>query len=118
MKNISFMLTTEQIRNRTKTVTRRMGWKNLRPGELLQACVKCQGIKKGEHPEKLCVIRVRKVRNEKLNELEKEPFGYGRAEVVKEGFPKIQPAEFVDFFCDHNGCQPTDEITRVEFEYV
>jgi len=29
-RNMSFMLTTEQIKNRTKTVTRRLGWKKAR----------------------------------------------------------------------------------------
>jgi hypothetical protein len=44
---ISFMLTQPQIRARTKTVTRRMGWKDLKPGTLLMAAEKCQGLGKG-----------------------------------------------------------------------
>ena len=53
MRNMSFSLTTEQIRNRTKDVTRRLGWKNLKPGEHFRAVEKCQGLKKGEHIVKL-----------------------------------------------------------------
>lgn len=34
-KNMSFMLTTERVRNKTKTVTRRLGWQNLKRGEII-----------------------------------------------------------------------------------
>lgn len=111
MRNISFALTTNQIRNRTKTVTRRLGWKNLKPGDLLQACVKCQGLKKGEHPEKLCVIRVVSVRREKLWEV-------NGMECVLEGFPFKLPEHFTQMFCRHNKCEAWTEVTRIEFEYV
>ena len=60
-RNMSFMLTTEQIRNRTKTVTRRLGWQFLKTGDVLNACVKCQGLKPGETVERLCQIRVTSV---------------------------------------------------------
>lgn len=57
MRNISFQLTTEAIRNRTKTVTRRLNWLNLKPGDLLQGCEKCMGRRHGEPLVKLAVIR-------------------------------------------------------------
>ena len=38
MRNISFALTKQQFLDRTKTVTRRLGWKNLEVGTLL-----CEG---------------------------------------------------------------------------
>lgn len=47
MRNMSFMLTTAQIRDRSKTVTRRLGWWNLRVGDVVMACEKCQGLGKG-----------------------------------------------------------------------
>ncbi len=120
MKNISFALTTQQVRERTKTVTRRLGWKNVKRGELLQACVKCQGLKKGQHPEKLCTIRVVKVSREALEVLT-DSLDYGFSETTKEGFPdgnRHWPSEFVAMFCDHNGCTPKTIVTRIEFEYV
>ena len=58
MRNISFMLTTEQIINRTKTVTRRNGWKNLKKGDLLCGARKCMGLRPGEKMERLSTIRV------------------------------------------------------------
>lgn len=67
MRNMSFALTAEQIRNRTKTVTRRLRWFRLKPGALLQPVLKSQGLKKGEHVEKICGhIRVVGVRREPL----------------------------------------------------
>lgn len=111
MRNISFMLTTEQIKNRTKTVTRRNGWLFLKPGDVLQGCVKCQGLKKGEHPEKLAMIRVLSVTREPLHSITRE-------DVVREGFTGWTPNEFVQFYAKHNGCTPSTMITRIEFEYV
>jgi hypothetical protein len=66
MQNISFTLTTAQVRARSKTVTRRIGWENLKAGTLLCAVEKGQGLKKGERAKKLGVIRVTNVRREEL----------------------------------------------------
>lgn len=115
-RNISFALTTDQIRNRTKTVTRRLGWKNLKKGDILNACVKCMGLKKGEKPEKLCQIRVVDVEFEPLWALAGTP--YGTLEARKEGFPAMTGKEFVSMFCENMRCQPETEVTRIEFEYL
>lgn len=118
MRNISFSLTTEQIRNRTKTVTRRLGWKNLKTGTLLQGCVKCMGLKRGEHPEKLAIIRVVSVYTEPLNSLTVN-LKYGMNEMILEGFSNMQqPEEFVRMFRDHMNCRADQEVTRIEFKYV
>lgn len=37
MRNMSFALTTPQILNRSKTVTRRAGWSFLKPGDIVCA---------------------------------------------------------------------------------
>jgi len=112
MRNISFALTTQQVRDRQKTVTRRLGWKNLQPGTLLQPVVKGMGLKKGETVEKIGgPIRVVSVR--------REPLGIIHSyDVEREGFVALTGSEFVDMFCKHNGCRPMDEVTRIEFEYV
>jgi len=123
MRNISFMLTTEQVRSRTKTVTRRLGWKNVKVGERLQGCVKCMGRKHGEPLEKLAVIEVVSVRREQLVALT-DNIEYGFEEVKLEGLaehPLVMgfPTQFIDFFCNsHNGCLPSTEVTRIEFKYV
>lgn len=120
-RNISFALTTNQIRNRTKTVTRRLGWKNLKPGQILNACVKCMGLKPGEKIEKLATIRVVDVRQESLAEMDQEsdcPLNYGTSEAIKEGFPLLGGCGFVSMFCENMKCSDTTVVTRIEFEYV
>jgi hypothetical protein len=119
VRNISFALTTDQIRAGTKTVTRRMGWLALKPGELLQPVKKGMGLKPGEKIERLRgPIRVTSVRREMLNEMVRLP-AYGRQECDYEGFPDYSPASFVDMFCrSHTGCKPNSIVTRIEFEYV
>lgn len=112
MKNISFAMTTDQIRNRTKTVTRRIGWKDLQPGTLLQPVVKGQGLKKGEHVEKIGgPIRVVSVRREPLN-------GIGYDDVAAEGFPGMPPTDFVYMFKTTHGCGVLTPVTRIEFTYA
>lgn len=115
-RNISFALTTEQIRNKTKTVTRRLGWKFLKPGDVLNACVKCMGLKPGEQIERLGQIRVRSVRYESLA-LMRDVKNYGNLEASREGFPEMTGADFVEMFCRHMGGTPEQIVTRIAFEY-
>lgn len=114
MRNMSFMLTTEQVRNRTKTVTRRLGWKNAKPCDVVQPVVKGQGLKKGERVEKLGgPIRFVKV--------ERVPLAHSSLtfeDVAREGFHGQGPSDFVDMFRKHNGCERHTEVTRIEFEYL
>jgi hypothetical protein len=118
MRNISFSLTKEQFRNRTKTVTRRLGWKDLKTGTILCAVEKAQGLKKGERIVRMGLIRVVNVRLEWLYEITDDP-EYGRAEVVKEGFPDMTPEQFFKFFIDsHDFDYPHEKITRIKFEYL
>lgn len=130
--NISFALTTPQFRARMKDVTRRLGWKNLKPGQVLTACEKCQGLKKGEHPVVLGRIRVKDVRREQLSRLTMHAEAkaldcvvtdaYKRGEAVeecrREGFPNLTPQQFVRMFCEHNQCDSATIVTRIEFEYL
>lgn len=117
MRNMSFALTTEQVRARTKTVTRRIGWRFLRVGDLVQPVVKCQGLKPGESIQKIGgPIRVKSVRREKLDTIvDRRDY----IETALEGFPQMPPTEFVRMFCDHmRPCQPYWQVTRIEFEYA
>ena len=115
-RNISFALTTDQIRNRTKTVTRRLRWLNLKNGDVLNACVKWMGFKPGEQIERLGQIRVVSVRREPLSSMWLEP--YGSNEAKSEGFPEMTGAQFVAMFCKHMKCDEDQEVTRIEFEYL
>lgn len=123
MRNISFALTTPQIIAGTKTVTRRMGWRNLQPGTLLSPVKKGMGLKPGEKIERLRgPIRVTRVTFEPLGRLV-ENFEYGLEECRREGFGDHpiywQPGAFAKFFCEsHKGCTPDTVVTRIEFEYL
>lgn len=113
MRNMSFALTTDQIRDRSKTVTRRLGWRFAKVGDVAQPVVKSQGLKKGETVQKIGgQIRFRMVTRETLQE------GLSQSDVAREGFPHMTPREFIVMFCEHNGCTPQTEVTRIEFEYV
>lgn len=121
MRNMSFALTTDQIRARTKTVTRRMGWLNLKPGDQIRAVKKGMGLKPGEKIEPLAVLRVVDVRREPLGRM-RDDINYGIEECKREGFGEhpvyCWPSMFVEFFCStHKGCTADSDVTRIEFEY-
>lgn len=115
MRNISFALTTEQFLDGSKTVTRRLGWMKLRPGDMLCAVEKAQGLKKGEKVKKLGTLRVIQTNREPLKAMLERKDG-GESEVIAEGFPHFVADAFVHMFCEHNGCTPDTKVTRIEFE--
>lgn len=117
MRNMSFSLTTAQIKVRTKTVTRRLGWPNLKPGELFQACEKCMGLKPGEKIVKLALLRCVSNHPERLDYLIADP-RRGKREAIQEGFPHLSGRQFVAMFCQHMKVQPDQIVNRIEFEYV
>lgn len=121
MRNISFALTTQQIRDRTKTVTRRRGtwWSTvLKPGDVLCAVEKSQGIKRGGLV-RLGTIRVVSVRTELLLEILADKLnGYDNEESAREGFPMMDGHQFVRMFRRHMGGPPDQSVTRIEFEYI
>lgn len=108
---MSFQLTTDQIRQRSKTVTRRIGWASLNAGDVLDAVVKAQGLRKGEHVEKLARIRIVSNQPEPLELITS-------GDVAREGFPEMTPAAFVSMFCQAMKCEPRQIVNRIEFEYV
>ncbi|WP_424974291.1 ASCH domain-containing protein [Dinoroseobacter sp. S124A] len=110
-RNISFAMTTEQVRNRTKDVTRRFGWWFLKPGDRLCGVKKSMGLRKGETIERLCMIEVISTRAEPLNQITQD-------DVVREGFPDWKPADFVRMLVDHYRIDPSKECNRIEFKYI
>jgi len=109
---MSVALTTPQVRSRSKTVTRRDGWKFLEPGDRVTLCPKVMGFRRGEHPERIVDVEIISVRRERLDTIT-------ASDVAAEGFPGHTPGWFVKFFCDsHKGCGPGSEITRIEWRYL
>jgi hypothetical protein len=123
MKNMSFALTTQQILDGTKTVTRRLGWAQLKPSDHFRPVYKCMGLKKGEVVQVLrspLVVVSNRVEPLECMLLDLE---YGMAECVREGFGDHSayrwPQNFVAFFCaSHRGCTPETLISRIEFAYT
>lgn len=108
---MSVALTTDAVRRRQKTVTRRVGWQMLRPGDQLTLCPKVRGRRRGEPLDRIVTVDVVSVRREPLNAI-------SRADVTAEGFPGMTTAGFVDFFCStHRGVAASAEITRIEWAY-
>lgn len=128
MRHMSFALTTEQVRLKQKSVTRRLGWMCVITGTLVQPVEKCQGLKKGERIVPIGgPIRITSIRREPLNAITVE-------DCTLEGFPGMVPADFVRFFAATHSLRelregdppkwimrrpsPEDLVTRIEFEYT
>jgi hypothetical protein len=108
---MSVALTAPQVIARQKTVTRRLGWQFLRPGDRLTLCRKVQGRKPGEPLVRLAEVEVLDVRRERLDAITP-------GEATREGFPHLTDREFVAFFCQAMRCTPETEVTRVEWVYL
>ena len=109
---MSVSLTEPQVRARTKTVTRRVGWLMLRPGDHLTLCRKVMGRRKGEPLERIADVEVVSVNREPLHAIT-------MPDVIAEGFPWMTPTEFVEFFCgSHKGCTAATEVTRIRWRYL
>lgn len=114
-RNISFALTTQQIIAESKDVTRRDGWLNIKPGDLLRPVDRVMGFKKGERPRPLLpadrLIEVVSVRREPLDAITAK-------DVIREGFPELTPSEFVAMYRRHGDKAQDKKVTRIEFRYV
>lgn len=105
-------LTEQQVRDRTKIVTRRAGWRMLRAGDQLTLCKKVMGRRPGEPLDRIASVEVTGIRRERLDAVTPE-------DVTAEGFPGMTPGQFIAFFCDaHRGCTPQTEITRIQWRYT
>lgn len=113
MRNMSFSLTTQQYEARTKTVTRRVGWGFLKPGDVVMGIVKGMGLKKGEKVQKLHPFRVKSNTPEPLSAIRDYP-----NDCELEGFPEMTPDEFVEMFTKHNRVTEDRVISRIEFEHL
>ena len=74
---------------------------------------------------RLAEVEVVDVRREALRELHdatdprKSDFHHSAREASLEGFPYMNPREFVQrYFIDAQGMSPDDEVTRIEWRYL
>lgn len=117
MRNMSFMLTTEAMRNKSKTVTRRIGWEFLKPGDRVMAVEKGMGLKKGEKVNRLGIIEIVSVRRESLYRLTIDK-DYADQEAIKEGFPHMTGNQFAVVFCNYHRVSIDYAPNRIEFKHV
>lgn len=119
---MSVAFTEDAVRARTKTVTRRKGWTFAKPGDRVTLCRKVMGRRPGEPLERIVDVELVDVRREPLLLLTLHLNGvpvYGIDEVAREGFPGMEPDEFVQqFFVDAQGMHPSDTVTRIEWRYL
>lgn len=112
---MSVSLTEDQVRARTKSQTRRMGWAYLKPGERLTLCRKVMGRRRRdgsiEPLVRIVDVDIVSVRREPLNQIT-------AADVAAEGFPDWTPEGFIRFFCStHKGCTPDTVVTVIDWAY-
>ena len=122
---MSVAFTEQAVRERRKTVTRRIGWwedkrgrRILQPGDRLTLCRKVMGRKPGEPLDRICDVEVVSVRREPLLALGMDQT-YAAHEMEREGFPGMGPAEFIERYFVPQGLSPAmDDITRIEWRYL
>ena len=112
MRNMSFMHTADHIRNRTKTVTRRTGWRFLKPGDLVMACERTRGLKQGQIV-RLAPLRIISNTGGWLHEMP-------QSDVAREGFGDMWIGSFIDMFYRINGLARSQAVwcNRIEFDYL
>lgn len=108
---MSVSLTEPAVRERRKTVTRRLGWRFLNPGDRLTLCRKVMGRKPGEELVRLAEVEVVSVHRERLDEITDD-------DVIREGFPGWKHYDFVLFFIRQFGVTYDQEVTRIEWRYL
>jgi hypothetical protein len=115
---MSFSHTASRVHERMKTVTRRVGWRFLKPNDLILAVEKARGLKEGEPVRALAVLRILDVRVEPLSRLVNEA-RYAEDELPREGFPCWSRDDFImQFLRTHRRTTVDTDVTRIEFEYV
>jgi hypothetical protein len=108
MRNMAFSLTYEQMMAETKDVTRRLGWARLLAGDQVMAVKKGMGLKRGEKVHRIYPITIVRCSWEPINYITPQ-------DVIREGFPDMTVAQFIDFFCLTHKCKPDQQVNRIEF---
>lgn len=106
---MSFALTTRQLLDGSKTVTRRKGWTFLRVGDKVQAIDKLDFRRKGGS-KVLGICTIVAVRRERIDAITD-------ADCAREGFPGRTAEDFVPLFCQKMRVTPDMMVTRIEFTF-
>lgn len=120
--------TEEAVRARRKTVTRRLGWGFLKPGDRLTLCRKVMGRKAGEPLVRIAEVEVVDVRREPLAAITD-------ADIVREGVPAeaftpererphdlscpaCRRVNWIHWFAATFRVAPEADVTRIEWRYL
>lgn len=124
---MSVSLTEQAVRERRKTVTRRLGWRFLMPGTRLTLCRKVMGRRRAdgtvEPLVRLATVEVVDVRRERLWDITDE-------DIAREGVDPVlfeehyvdsgqpTPRAWIDWYCEAMGVMPDTEVTRIQWRYL
>lgn len=124
---MSTSLTEQAVRERRKTVTRRLGWQDLTPGTHLTLCKKVMGRKRRdgtvEPLVRLAEVEVVSVRRERLWDITDD-------DILRECVdPAVFEEHYVDtgqpttgawvaWFCEQMDVMPDAVVTRIEWRYL
>ena len=108
-KNMSFSMTIRQMYEGTKTVTRRLRWGYLKPGDIVCAVERNRGLKKGTRIKKIGLIEIQSVTKERLDQITPE-------DCSREGFPDMTPEQFITMFMRSSGCPSSQIVNRISFK--
>lgn len=124
---MSTSLTEQAVRERRKTVTRRIGWQTLTPGTRLTLCRKVQGRKRRdgtvEPLERLAEVEVVDVRREPLWDITDDDIAREAVDpaLFEERYTDTgQPTTgaWVAWFCEQMNVMPDTTVTRIEWRYL
>lgn len=104
--------TEASVRDRTKDVTRRLGWEALRAGDDLDLCRKVMGRKAGDPLVRIARVHVVGVTWEPLDAITDE-------DARREGVAGVETAaDFIAFYCDAFRVEPSRQVRRIEWRYA
>lgn len=123
-RRMSCSMTTDSVRARVKTVTRRhkATWPGLRPGNRLILIEKGMGLPKGATQVILAEVEVIDVRVEPITSI----FNEGEAGVLAEGVLDMSPNRFAYWWAAHHGYPNAKTVAdlhriwcrRIEWRYL
>jgi hypothetical protein len=116
---MSVSLTEQAVRERRKTVTRRLGWRFAKPGDRVTLCRKVMGRKPGEPLVRIAEVELVDVRREPLSaitdmDVERE----GGEHLPLEDAGRTRAEAFASWFAWTMGISVDDEVTRIEWRYL
>jgi hypothetical protein len=125
---MSVALTEQAVRGRTKTVTRRLGWRFAKRGDRLTLCRKVMGRKPGEPLVRIAEVEIVNVRRELLRDFTAEDIE--REGVPPETFTPLAHfdhesacrdclrANWIGWFARTMACDAEALVTRIEWRYL